>query len=107
MDAITITEELYNLDNQTLVSKIPALFAQAATIQETLLKQIIANNVSCEWGKKYHFDQIIACAEQKGNLPPEHCLSVGRRVIIAKTTLQCKEDVSCSISKKLRKIKYS
>ena len=57
MDAITITEELYNLDNQTLVSKIPALFAQAATIQETLLKQIIANNVSCEWGKKYHFDQ--------------------------------------------------
>lgn len=69
MDAITITEELYNLDNQTLVSKIPALFAQAATIQETLLKQIIANNVSCEWGKKYHFDQIQTIEEYRKLVP--------------------------------------
>ena len=69
MDTLTITEELYNLDNQTLVSKIPTLFAQAAIIQETLLKQIIASNASCEWGKKYNFDQIQTIEEYRRHVP--------------------------------------
>lgn len=69
MDTLTITEELLKLDNQTLAARIPGLFAQAATVQETLLKQIVAANASCEWGQKHQFDQIKSLEDYRRQVP--------------------------------------
>ena len=69
MDTLTITEELQKLDYLTLASRIPALFAQANTVQETLLMQIIATNASSEWGKKHQFDKIKNIEDYRRQVP--------------------------------------
>lgn len=66
---LTITEELQKLDFSALASRVPSLFAETATVQKTLLMQILAANASCEWGKKYQFDQIKSLEDFRKQVP--------------------------------------
>lgn len=69
MDTLTITEELNKLDYKTLASRIPELFANSSEIQKSLLMQIIKANTSCEYGKKYHFDEIKTIDDYRRLVP--------------------------------------
>ena len=55
---MNITEQLLSLDNKALFRKIQEVFAHAEETQKTLLMQILTANAQCEYGRKYHFDQI-------------------------------------------------